>query len=123
MRSDANWHSTAPQAPHDLTPYARKMWDDFVANAPPTLLATCDLTVLASCCQWGSIAYEQTTFYAHNPLQIDVGQAAAKAVDKFLSLSARVGMSPIDRARLKTPVEKKDDDDPMAVLLKITETA
>lgn len=119
-RADVNWPAHAPEPPADLTPYAYNMWQTYIATCPPEMLSEVDSTVLEQACRWGAISAELTTFVEHNPLQLDVLKAAATASQKFYAYCSKLGLSPVDRARLKAPDPKSLDDDPLDSMLRIT---
>lgn len=122
-RSDHQWPSNLPEPPADLTPYALRMWRRYVEIAPPGIIATIDFETLEQACRWAAIASELTTFVEHNPLQIDVLKAAATATQKYYGYTSKLGLSPVDRARIKLDTGTNEDDDPMVKLLKMTESA
>ena len=119
-RADANWSPMSPEPPDDLTPAAKQIWRSYMDGCPQEMLASIDGQMLATACQWGAMAYELTTYCAHNILEFEAQKAAARATDKFNALSSKLGMSPVDRARLKAPDPKSLDDDPLDSMLKIS---
>jgi phage terminase small subunit len=115
-RADVQFAGDKPDEPEGLGEYGGQLWRDYFACAPPDLLIQIDSACLEDACRtWERISQYQRILSA-DPLELKVAAALIQAQRVFLNYSARLGLSPVDRARLKAPPKPKQDDNPLTRL-------
>ena len=103
----------SPAKPEFADPLAGETWDFVVRCVPPQVLAQADGIVLADMCRWYAV---YRTLMAQYEKDLDWRQATQldKAWRNFERLQSLFGLNPVDRSRLKMPMPRKEEDDPMA---------
>jgi phage terminase small subunit len=120
VRVESQFGAGRPVMPADLDEHGAKMWDMVCQHMPLSVSSPLDEFALADCCRTWSLVRIYHELLRSDPLDKDVAKVLSQSQEKFLKWSARFGMSPVDRARLKAPAESAPaDDDPYATLLKV----
>lgn len=106
--------------PCPLKGVAAELWAQVVASSPEGVLRAIDAPHLAGMCRWGAEYHRASTALAKtaptNPAHYRLMLAAAMAWKHFAAASSRFGMTPIDRARLKSVPKDEKQDDPLHAL-------
>lgn len=101
-----------PERPKRLTGEARKLWESVVPGLVSSGVATeRDTYALAEMCEWykryRKAATQADKIAATNPYWADLLRAAKTAWTEFDRVAARFGLTPADRAKLKTETPSK----------------
>ncbi len=108
-RADAKCVPGAPLDDDDkgeFSDYEKEILDAIMASLPAEVFCTCDATVLSAACTWGAqirhISDDLRSpkrIYPRYRLLIEL----ALATKNFLAAASKLGLSPVDRARLQVP--------------------
>lgn len=118
-RTDTKIATGSPVKPNGLGVHAAKLWDCMVGSLNPEILAEVDQAPLIRICHLWQTWMECAAI-------IDAGDYDDKALrryiqvgDQFDKLTARFGMSPVDRCKLKLNAEHGGEEfvDPIVRLI------
>lgn len=113
-----------PIAPDWLSPDVRAIWDRIVSVMPQSLLRGADEQTLLQACVAAAEFHKlarvagrvtERTEMAMTPGEINAVRAMGSHMDRFMKAASRLGLSPVDRARLAT--DPKNKPDPLAEVL------
>lgn len=91
-----------PKRPSDLGPFGRRHWDLIWPQALKWGAGKVDTASLRALCQWWEVQQQA--------LKKGDVNAAQKAFNCWIRLAAKFGLSPADRAQMRThPTEKRDE--------------
>ena len=110
----------APEMPDDLDEDGIGLWQKIIETLPAEVLSELDSYGLADCCRWWSVMVRCHRFVRDNPADKESISLLNTATNHFHKYSAKFGLSPVDRARLKSPPKQDDEFDPIAAVLKMT---
>lgn len=109
-----------PTRPEWLSPEAKREWTRLVKALPEELLTQADRMVLAAYCQNWADYVDAVKDLAQNgwSYRSESGYEASrpavtkmhKALEKLMSLGAKLGLSPSDRVRLAVPEKPPKDE-------------
>lgn len=121
MVDDSDFDGDLPERPADLSVDELAVWELVINSSPEGVLRAIDEAELTGCCWWYGEYCK--VMRAMRPMKVTVkayyrlASLAAIAWKHFAAAASRFGMTPADRARLKTaPSKPKDDSDPLATL-------
>ena len=115
-RADASFHGSRPNMPANLGERGKLLWSTYFECAPDDMLIQIDAAALEDACRtWDRICAYQD-YLASEPLEFKVQRALIQDQRIFIAYSAKLGLTPVDRAKLHVPSKPKDDDNPLAKL-------
>jgi phage terminase small subunit len=113
-RIDAHGKLPSIEKPAWLQGVASELWDAIVSTLPPAVLCRADAATLAGACRWWA-EWQRWDAELLNPnSQIDpykATMAAEKAWRCYLAAASKVGLSPVDRARLDVSAKPESPGD------------
>lgn len=118
-RVDTQYKPGAPPIPDRLGDQGARLWCEHIRTTPAECVTEIDFAGLEEACRVYQRLHEYSLLLADDPLELKIAKAHDNLTTKFLAYMARFGWSPVDRARLKSPGGAKQNENPMAALLKV----
>lgn len=112
---DAILAASIPIKPSYLGPEASKIWDAIIATLPAAAVSSLDTWALEQCAVAAALARWNAEYLQLDPSCEEAQKAFLKFSDKYEKLGGRFGLTPADRAKIKSG-EAKPNDDPLAML-------
>ena len=104
------WSSDPPEQPPDLDGVALEMWQQLVSSVPAGVLTSSDSFMLVGACRWYSLWLRfdrQIRDGVGDPYKVTI--LACAAWKAFMNAAGRLGLSPVDRAKLTIPEPNTPD--------------
>ncbi len=117
---DAEFPDAQLACPEDLSGEAAVAWYRVVKSLPPDYLKQADIDHLAGMCRWlaqfNAISAAMEKIEVTAPPYYKLSMLAGMAWKHFAAASSRFGMTPADRAKLRTPVVEKNRENALETL-------
>jgi len=112
---DALIGSSLPRKPQGLDGDASEFWDLVVSALPSEAMSVLDTALLYQLARWHSVWLWNDEVLRMDPSDRDAMKAALSASQQCFRIASQFGLTPADRAKIKSG-DRKADDDPLMLL-------